>query len=51
MKERRQVGGVLGIKNHCELWAQLTFTKRAFGSGQRQSNGWNAKLVTCCGIV
>jgi hypothetical protein len=31
MKERRKVSDVLGIKNRREDWAQLTFTKRAFG--------------------
>lgn len=31
MKERRKVSDVLGIKNGCEGWAQLTFTKKTFG--------------------
>ena len=31
MKERRKLSDVLGIKNACEGWAQLTFTKKAFG--------------------
>lgn len=25
------MGDVLGIKNHCGSWTQLTFTQRAFG--------------------
>lgn len=50
MKERRKMSDVLGIKNVCECWAQLTFTKR-LSAGRRQSNGWNVKLGARCSMV